>query len=84
MSSAEELKAKGNAAFSAGKFEEAVEHFTAAITIDPSNHVLYSNRSGAYASLQKYNEALQDAEKTIQLKPDWSKVERRKIKSLFD
>jgi len=78
MSSVEELKAKGNAAFSAGKFEEAVEHFTAAITIDPSNHVLYSNRSGAYASLQKYNEALQDAEKTIQLKPDWSKGYSRK------
>lgn len=39
------LQAKGNAAFSAGSFEEAIQHFTEAIALDPSNHVLYSNRS---------------------------------------
>ena len=39
--SADELKAKGNASFSAGKFDEAVDHFTAAIEVDPASHVLY-------------------------------------------
>ncbi|MCD7450489.1 Hsp70-Hsp90 organizing protein 3 [Datura stramonium] len=70
---AEEAKAKGNAAFAAGNFTDAVRHFTEAINLSPTNHVLYSNRSAAYASLNKFSEALADAEKTVELKPDWSK-----------
>lgn len=70
---ADEAKAKGNAAFSAGNFEEAIRHFTDAINLAPTNHVLYSNRSAAYASLSKFSEALSDAQKTVELKPDWPK-----------
>ncbi|CAN0842001.1 Hsp70-Hsp90 organizing protein 2 [Linum grandiflorum] len=70
---ADEAKAKGNAAFSAGDFATAVKHFTEAISLSPSNHVLYSNRSAAHASLQNYSDALIDAEKTVELKPDWAK-----------
>lgn len=43
-----------------------------------SNHVLYSNRSGAYASLKQYQQALEDATKTTELKGDWSKGWGRK------
>lgn len=67
------LQAKGNTAFSAGNFDEAITHFTDAIATDPSNHVLFSNRSAAYASLQQYQTALEDALKVTQLKPDWPK-----------
>uniref|UniRef100_A0ACD5UCJ7 Uncharacterized protein n=1 Tax=Avena sativa TaxID=4498 RepID=A0ACD5UCJ7_AVESA len=70
---ADEAKAKGNAAFSAGRFEEAARHFGDAIALAPDNHVLYSNRSAAYASLGRYKEALADAERTVALRPDWAK-----------
>jgi stress-induced-phosphoprotein 1 len=70
---ADEAKAKGNAAFSAGRFEEAARHFTDAIALAPGNHVLYSNRSAALASLHRYSDALADAHKTVELKPDWAK-----------
>ncbi|CAL5030788.1 unnamed protein product [Urochloa decumbens] len=70
---ADEAKAKGNAAFSAGRFEEAVGHFGDAIALAPDNHVLYSNRSAAHASLGHYSEALADAERTVALRPDWAK-----------
>lgn len=70
---ADEAKAKGNAAFAAGNFSEAIKHFTEAINFAPTNHVLYSNRSAAYASLNNFSDALVDAQKTVELKPDWSK-----------
>lgn len=83
MGASDELKAKGNAAFSAGKFEEAIQHFTNAIAVDPSNHVLYSNRSAALSSLARYEEALGDAEKVVALKPDWGKGYGRKGAALY-
>ena len=49
--SADELKSKGNAAFSAQNYPEAIEWFTKAIEVDGNNHVLFSNRSACYAGL---------------------------------
>jgi stress-induced-phosphoprotein 1 len=54
------------------------DKFSQAIELDPKNHVLYSNRSGAYASLRKFDEALEDANKTTEIKPDWAKGWGRK------
>ena len=54
------------------------EKFSQAIELDPTNHVLYSNRSGAYASLRQFDKALEDANKTTELKPDWVKGWGRK------
>ncbi|CAG8568070.1 8265_t:CDS:10, partial [Acaulospora morrowiae] len=76
--SAEEFKAQGNAAFSAKEYVKAIELFTKAIEVDPSNHVLYSNRSASYASLKQYDKALEDANRTIELKKDWPKGYSRK------
>lgn len=75
---ANQHKAEGNKAFSAGNFQEAITHFTKAIECNPNDHVFYSNRSACYASLGKYNEALQDAKKCVELKPDWAKGYGRK------
>ena len=54
------------------------EKFSQAIEIEPTNHVLYSNRSGAYASLKDFDKALTDANKTTEIKPDWAKGWGRK------
>ncbi|KAI1500233.1 hypothetical protein F5X99DRAFT_386895 [Biscogniauxia marginata] len=78
MASADELKALGNSAMSAKNFDEAIDAFTKAIDIDPSNHVLYSNRSAAYASKKDWTNALKDAEKTTEIKPDWPRGWGRK------
>ena len=50
------------------------EKFSQAIELDPSNHVLYSNRSGAYASLKDWQKALEDANKVTEIKPDWPRA----------
>ncbi|MCH82495.1 heat shock protein STI-like, partial [Trifolium medium] len=68
---ADKANTKGNAAFSSGDFATAISHFSEAIDLSPTNHVLYSNRSAAHASLQNYTDALTDAKKTVELQPDW-------------
>jgi stress-induced-phosphoprotein 1 len=78
-----EAKNKGNEAFQKKDFTTAVNHFTEAIELDLDNHVLYSNRSGAYASLGQYQKALDDANKCVELKPDWVKGYTRKATAHF-
>jgi stress-induced-phosphoprotein 1 len=78
MASADELKALGNKAIADKNFDEAVDKFTQAIALQPENHILYSNRSAAYASKKDWDNALEDAQKTTTLKPDWAKGWGRK------
>lgn len=70
---AEQLKAEGNALFQAGDSLGALDKFTDAIELDPSNHVLFSNRSGANLKLLRTRDAVADAERCTALKPDWPK-----------
>lgn len=46
--------------------------------MQPENHILYSNRSAAYASKKDWDNALKDADKTTEIKPDWAKGWGRK------
>merc|ERR1719494_188496 len=56
-----------------GDLATAIKMYTEAILVDPDNHVLYSNRSAAYAKDAKYDQALADARRTVELKSDWAK-----------
>merc|ERR1719183_1773913 len=68
-----EFKNQGNAAFQAGDFQAAVAGFGEAILVDPTNHILYSNRSAAYLSMGRADKALEDGRKCTELKPNFSK-----------
>ncbi|KAJ5225046.1 heat shock protein STI1 [Penicillium chermesinum] len=70
---ADALKAEGNKAFSAKDYPTAIAKFTEAIAIEPENQVLFSNRSAVYAAQNEFQKALEDADKAISIKPDWSK-----------
>jgi tetratricopeptide (TPR) repeat protein len=56
--------------------------FTKAIDLDPTNHVLYSNRSGALHGIHQMEEALADAERCIAIAPNWSKGHIRRAAAL--
>ena len=68
MSDAAAIKAEANKAFAAKNYEEASKLYSDAIELDPSNHVLFSNRSASKAGLRDYEGALEDAEK-VSLRP---------------
>ena len=76
--SAAELKTQAGEEFKKNNFLGAVDLFTQAIQLSPSDHTLYSNRSAAYEKIQQFDLAISDAEKCISLKPDWFQGYRRK------
>lgn len=55
-------------------YATAIQAYTEAIGLDPTNHILYTNRSAAYAKMQQYPKSLADAKKSRELNPKWAKV----------
>ena len=76
------LKEQGSKAFQDKRYDEAIRLFSEAIQHDPSNAILYSNRSACYAQKPDFAAALRDAEETISLSPAWSKGYLRKGQAL--
>ena len=76
------LKEQGNDAFKEKNFEKAIQLFTDAIVETPTDHTIYSNRSTSYYKLGQFDKALEDAEKCIELKANWSKGWQRKAAAL--
>ena len=64
---------EGNAAFREDDFEKALENYSKALELDENNLLVISNRSVVYSKLKRFEEAKEDAEKCIRLKPLWSK-----------
>ncbi len=63
-----------NTACNHGKYEEAIKQYSDAIKLDPTNHLLYSNRSAAFIKIGKFEDALKDADVAVKLSPSWPKV----------
>ncbi|KAL5487901.1 STI1 [Sanghuangporus weigelae] len=78
MADVNSLKDQGNKAFAAKDYVKAIDLFSKAIQLDPSNHVLYSNRSAAHAGKRDWQAALEDSEACIKANPSWSKGYARK------
>nr|WMV69919.1 heat shock 70 kDa protein [Euglena gracilis]BDX17135.1 heat shock 70 kDa protein family A 4 [Euglena gracilis] len=70
---ANEAKKLGNAAYTKKDYAAALGHFTEAIRLDPTDHVFYSNRSACRAQLKDVDGALADAQKCVELAPQWAK-----------
>jgi tetratricopeptide (TPR) repeat protein len=60
----------GKLAFSAGRYNEAIESFQKAIAADPKETGARVNLAAALGQLKKYNEAIAQLEDVIKLEPD--------------
>eukprot|EP00063_Salmo_salar_P019147 XP_013993982.1 PREDICTED: tetratricopeptide repeat protein 28-like [Salmo salar] len=62
-----------NQACQRGQYNQAVQLYGKALSADPQNCILYSNRSAAHLRLGQYQTALDDALKARLLNPKWPK-----------
>ncbi|WWC89204.1 uncharacterized protein L201_004122 [Kwoniella dendrophila CBS 6074] len=75
-SQAEQLKTKGNQLMSSKLYDSAIEKYTEAIKLY-ENPIYYSNRAAAWGGLNKHDQAIKDAEKALDLDPNFSKAYSR-------
>lgn len=66
-------KDAGNQLFGERKYKDAIVQYGAAIELDPSNRIFWSNRSAAYLKLGKGSDAVADAIACVKLDPEWEK-----------
>jgi suppressor of tumorigenicity protein 13 len=67
---AQSLKKEALREFCRANFDEAIDHLTKAIMLDPTSANLYATRAHLFVAIQKPNAAIRDAEMALQLNPD--------------
>ncbi|KQK03864.1 hypothetical protein BRADI_2g10286v3 [Brachypodium distachyon] len=81
------LKAAGNEAFQAGKYSEAVEHYTAALLSNTESlhfsAICFGNRAAAYQAMGQILDAIADCSLAIALDTSYCKVISRRA-SLYE
>jgi DnaJ family protein C protein 8 len=63
----DESKAAGDNAFRAADYSTAIHHYSAALSVDPENATLLSNRSAAYLKSSQKSKALHDAQACVRI-----------------
>ena len=66
-------KKSADDAFRSRDYATAISHYTNALSLDPTNHILLSNRSAAYLANGEKSKALSDARECIQTNDAFTK-----------
>jgi DnaJ family protein C protein 7 len=79
-------KESGNNAFKGGHYQVAVDLYTNALEVDPTNKgtnsKLLQNRAAAYIKLKEYTKAIADCTRAVELDRSYTKARRTKAKAL--
>ncbi|KAH9947725.1 protein prenylyltransferase [Amylocystis lapponica] len=67
---AEKVKEQGNTAFKAQRFQDAIELYTKAIDLRPTEPTYLTNRAAAYMALKRFRPALSDCQQAASLQSD--------------
>jgi DnaJ family protein C protein 7 len=82
----ERMKEAGNAAFKAGRFQEAIDTYTEALQVDPSNKntnsKILQNRALCNTRLKNWAPAIADCDKALELDPGYTKARKTRAKAL--
>jgi len=72
------LRNEGNRLYSRGQVSASLAKYSEAMELAPDDHLVTSNRSNAFFKNKQYDQALEDANRSISMKPDWGKAYFRK------
>lgn len=70
MDEASDLRPKAATAFSEKNYEEAINIYTQAILLNPTNALFYAKRGQAFVKLLKPNACIRDCNRALELNPD--------------
>ncbi|KAI1453476.1 hsc70 cochaperone [Annulohypoxylon moriforme] len=71
---AEDLKARGNRAMASKDYPTAIDMYTSALSLHPSNAIYLSNRAAAYSAAKDHASARADAEAAVKVDPKYTKA----------
>ncbi|KAM0751962.1 stress-induced-phosphoprotein 1 [Meredithblackwellia eburnea MCA 4105] len=74
----------GNVAFKSGDFAGSVAHYAESIKRNPADARGYTNRAAALTKLMALPDALKDAEKAIEVQPEFGSFAHARALALFD
>lgn len=82
----ERMKSEGNASFKAGRYQEAVDTYTQALEVDPTNKntnsKILQNRALCNSRLKQWKAAVADCDKALELDPTYTKARKTRAKAL--
>jgi DnaJ family protein C protein 7 len=82
----ERMKEEGNAAFKAGRFQEAIDTYGKALEVDPANKntnsKILQNRALCNSRLKNWKLAIADCDKALELDPGYTKARKTRAKAL--
>lgn len=80
------MKEEGNVEFKAGRHAAAIQKYTDALEVDPTNKSmnakLLQNRAQCKIKLKQYDDAISDAERAVSLDPGYNKARKTKANAL--
>ena len=82
----ERMKEEGNSQYKAGRWQAALDQYTSALDVDPTNKgtnsKILQNRALCRIKLKQYDDAIADCEKAISLDPQYMKARKTKANAL--
>ena len=77
-----ELKEKGNICIKEKRYQDALECYSSALELQPTEHTVFSNRSLAYLRIGRLEDAFSDACRCVEICPEFARGFMRKAVAL--
>ncbi|KAM0720503.1 hypothetical protein Q7P37_004639 [Cladosporium fusiforme] len=79
-------KEEGNSHFKSGRYQEALDVYSSALEIDPTNKgtnsKILNNRAMCHTKLKQWDKVIEDCDQAIKLDPSYTKARKTRAKAL--